>query len=66
MCNAAELNDLILQTTAGNNVFSGGCSSLGSNLAPRTFTYLVTNSALERRCACPHRRLCVPPLSRVL
>jgi len=65
MCNAAELNDLIFQTTAGNNVFSGGCSSLGSNVTPRTSTYPVTNSALERRCACPHRGLCVSPLTRV-
>jgi len=32
--NAAERDDLMLQTTA-RNVFSGGCPSLGSNLAPR-------------------------------
>jgi len=66
MHNAAELNDLMLQTTARNSVFSGGCRlSLGSKLAPRTFTYLVTNSALERQCACPQRGLCVPPLASV-
>ena len=65
MYNAAELNDLMLQTTARNSVLSGGCPSLGSNLAPRTSTYLVTNSALDRRCACPQRGLGVPPLARV-
>ena len=32
---------------------------------PRTSTYLGTNSALERRCACPQRGLCVPPLARL-
>ena len=63
--NAAELNDLMLQTTPRNSVFSGGCPSLGSNLAPRTSTYLGTNSSLERRCACPLRGLCVPSLARV-
>jgi len=40
--NAAELNDLMLQTTPRSSVFSGGCPSLGSNLAPRTSTYLGT------------------------
>ena len=48
MYNAVELNSLMLQTTARNSVFSGGCLSLGSNQAWRTSTYLVTNSALER------------------
>jgi len=65
-CNiAAELNDLMLQATARNSVFSGGCPGLGSNLVPRTSTYLGTNTALERRCACPQRGLCVPSLVRV-
>jgi len=63
--NAAELNHLMLQTTSRNSVFSGGCPSLGSNLAPRTSTYLGTNTALERRCACPQRGLCVPLMARV-
>jgi len=63
--NSAELNDLMLQTTARNSVFSGGCPSLGRNLAPRSSTYLLTKSALERRCACQQRGLCVPPLARV-
>jgi len=53
MHNAAELNDLMSRTSALHSVFSGGCPSVGSNLAPRTSTYLVTNSALERRCTCP-------------
>jgi len=47
MYKAAELNDLMLQTTARNSVFSGGCLSLGSNQALRTSTCLVTNSVLE-------------------
>jgi len=33
MYNAEELNDLMLQTTTRNSVFSGGCLSLGSNQA---------------------------------
>jgi len=65
MYNAAELNDLMLQTTTRNSVFSGGCLSLGTNQVPHTSTCLVTNYALERRCACPQRGLCVPPLARV-
>jgi len=43
MYNAPKLNDLMLQTTARNGVFSGGCPNLGSNLAPPTSTYLVAN-----------------------
>jgi len=43
MYNALKLNDLMLQTTARNGVFSGGCPNLWSNLAPPTSTYLVTN-----------------------
>jgi len=65
MYNAAELNDLMLQTTAQNSVFSGGCPSLGSNLAPHTSTYLLMNSALEQRCMCPQRGLCMPPPAHV-
>jgi len=42
--NAAELNDLMLQTTPWSSVFSGGCPSLGSNVAPRTaYLYLSGN-----------------------
>jgi len=47
MYNAAEMKDLMLQTTARNSVLSGGCPSLGSNLVPRASTYL---SALQPFC----------------
>jgi len=52
------MNDLMLQTTARYSVLSGACPNLGSNLVPRTSTYLAMNSALSDD-ARAHREGCV-------
>jgi len=48
-----------------SSVLSGGCPYLGSKLAARPSTFLLTNSVLERQCTCPQRGLWVAPLERV-
>jgi len=45
-----------------SSVFQGDCPDLGNNLAPSPSTFLLTNSVLEQRCACPQRGLLLQPL----